>query len=91
MVIKFESLKEYFEYHRKDKKVTVIRVAKSLDISASYLYMLIAGTRNAGNPLACKIEELLNVPKESLLKKPPVHKSYNWRKNIFRKKGGSNV
>ena len=85
MVMKFENLKEYFEYHRKDKKVTVIKVAESLDISASYLYMLIAKTRNASYPLACKIEELLNVQKESVLKKISVHKSCNWRKNIFRK------
>ena len=90
MIIQFESLEDYFFYHRKDKKVTVKKVAESLretgtKCSTSFLYMLIAKTRNAGNPLACKIEELLNVSKESLLKKPPVHKSYNWRKNIFKK------
>lgn len=85
MKINFSDLNDYFSYHKKDKKVTVKKVAESLDISGSYLYLLIQKNRYASNPLACKIVELLNVPKESLLR-PLAHKSFNWRKNIFRKR-----
>ncbi len=85
MKINFSDLNDYFRYHKKDRKVTVAKVAESLDISGSYLYLLIQKNRYASNPLACKIEELLNIPKEALLR-PPVHKSFNWRKNIFRRR-----
>ena len=71
MIIRFENLKEYFEYHRKDKKVTVRKVAESLDISASYLYMLIAGTRNASYEKAVRMKNILNIPASSVLKKTP--------------------
>jgi len=97
MIIRFKNLKEYFEYNPgfKEKK----RVAKALkkrdgsSISVTYLYMLIATDQNNPNKqkdhfasysLACQIEELLNVPKESVLRKPPIHKSFKWQDRIFK-------
>jgi len=79
MIIKFESLKDYM-LHNPDKKVEDL--AKALNISVSYLYMLIQGKRFASFNLAIRIEQILNVPASSVMKKTPFKKK---KTSIFEK------
>ena len=71
MTIRFENLKDYFNYHKDDKKVSKERIAGILGISESYLYLLITGKRYASYELAKRMSLFFNIPIISVMKKTP--------------------
>lgn len=86
MIIRFKDLKDFFEYNKDDPIVTRKNVAKELGIEVSFLSKLVNKKGYACLAIAELMEELYNIPKESIMKPTRAKKKESIFKKILRRK-----